>query len=225
MNLDTVRPATQRGNSRKGGRLKKEPIVEPVCEAKHTRPRLDEILGDLENKLVHTRGRQTEISSERKAISLAAHMGSATDRARLDQLNQEGAVLSGEVESIEAAIVAVKAQIADAEAEVAREAERERKQEIVQLADEARLHAEVIDNLWQQSIAEFIVLQDKLHEIAQAGNGRPGRHQVQAVCRRALIAAFIGSPLQLQLLAPGQRYTMAGLVDRWVGNIEKRNGH
>ena len=225
MNLDTVQSITQPVNSRKGGRSKRELVVEPVCETKRTGPSLNEILENLENKLVQTRARQTDITAERKAIALAAHMGSAADRARLNQLNQEGAVLSGEVEGIEAAITAVKAQIADAEAEVAREAERERKQEIARLADEARLHAEVIDNLWQQSIAEFIVLQDKLHEIAQAGNGRPGRHQVQAVCRRALIAAFIGSPLQLQLLAPGQRYTMAGLVDSWVGNIKKRNGH
>jgi hypothetical protein len=91
------------------------------------------------------------ISDERKRISLAAHMGSADDRTRLDQLNHDGALLSGEIESIEAAIADAQAQIAHAHAVAAMEAEREKRREVVSLADELRGHAEKIDHLWRAS--------------------------------------------------------------------------
>jgi predicted nucleic acid-binding Zn-ribbon protein len=161
------------------------------------------------------------ISDERKRISLAAHMGSADDRTRLDQLNHDGAILSGEIESIEAAIADAQAQIAHAHAVAAMEAEREKRREVVSLADELRGHAEKIDHLWRASIDEYLVLQQKLHEIAQSGVGRPSRHQVQSACRRALISAFIGTPLQLDpLLAPGERHRVTDLVASWARNVE-----
>jgi hypothetical protein len=147
-------------------------------------------------------------------------MGSADDRARLDQLNQEGAVLSGEIESIEAAIAEIRVRIADAKASAALDADRQKRQEMVRLANELQGHAAKIDGLWRASIDEYLVLQRKLHEIAQSSGGRPSRHLVQAACRRALISAFIGSPLQLELLAPGERHTVASLVSTWARNVE-----
>ena len=190
-------------------------LVEPVAGIAGEPP-LDEIVANLEDKLSHAKACQTAISSERKTISLAAHMGSEDDRARLDQLNQEGATLSGEIESIEAAIAVVQAQITAAKTAAAMEADRQKKEALVQLANELRGHAEKIDDLWRQSIAEYVTLQAKLHEIAQSSGSRPALHVVQSACRRALVSAFIGSPLQLQLLAPGERYTIADLVASWV---------
>jgi hypothetical protein len=55
------------------------------------------ILPQLEAKLSAAKTRQAEISRERAGISLAAHMGSANDRARLDELNHDGAILAGEI--------------------------------------------------------------------------------------------------------------------------------
>jgi hypothetical protein len=103
---------------------------------------------------------------------------------------------------------------------VAIEAERQKRLEIAQLAGELREHAAKIDELWRASIAETVVLQRKLQDVAQSGVARPSRHQVKTACRRALIAAFIGSPLQLELLAPGGRHTVAALVDAWARNAE-----
>jgi septal ring factor EnvC (AmiA/AmiB activator) len=65
-------------------------------------------------------------------------MGSADDRARLDQLNQEGAVLSGEIESIEAAIAEIRARIADAKTAAALDADRQKRQGVVRLANELK---------------------------------------------------------------------------------------
>jgi len=147
-------------------------------------------------------------------------MGSADDRARLDHLNQEGAILAGEIESIEAAIVTVKIKIADAEAAVEREAEQEKRREISRVADEVHLHAETIDALWWQSIAEFLELQTKLHKIAQSSGGRPALHVIQSASRRALISAFNRTPLQVEQLAPSERRSMADLAASWLHNIE-----
>jgi hypothetical protein len=94
-------------------------------------------------------------------------MGSADDRTRLDQLNQEGAILSGEIEGIEAAISDIQTRISNASADAAIEAERQKRLEIARLADELRGHAAKIDELWRASIAEYLVLQAKLEKIAQ----------------------------------------------------------
>jgi hypothetical protein len=217
MELDTVQPSHQPVNRRKetAKGLVLEPAVGNAAELPST-----EMIAELEEKLSQARARQMAIGGERKTISLAAHMGSANDRARLDQLNQEGAILSGEVEGLEAAINDAQTRIADAKADAAIEAELQKRQEIAQIAGELRGHAAKIDDLWRASIAEYLVLQRKLQDIAQSGVARPSRFQVQTACRRALISAFIGTPLQLELLAPGGRHTVANLVAVWAGNAE-----
>jgi hypothetical protein len=174
------------------------------------------LLPQLEEKLSLARARQAEISRERATISLAAHMGSASDRARLDELNHDGAILAGEIEALEAAIVQAKARIAEAEANAAAEVDRGKRREVVQLADEIRGHGERIDALWRNSIAEYDALQAKLQQMVQLGVGRPSLHQIRIASQRSLIAAFIGSPLQFQIIAPNERHTMADLVNSWA---------
>jgi hypothetical protein len=213
MELDSVQPPHQAISGRKDHRA-----VQPTVG--DTEPPSDEIVATLEEKLSQAKARQMAISGERKTVSLAAHMGSADDRTRLDQLNHEGAILSGELESIEAAIAEAQARIANAKAAAAIDAERQKREATVRLADELRGHAEKIDSLWRASIDEYLVLQQKLHDIAQAGVGRPSLHQVQSACRRALISAFIGTPLQFQLLAIGERHTVQNLVGSWARNVE-----
>jgi hypothetical protein len=218
MELEQAQPGHPPATRRKDGRAAREPAIEPALkEAPGQLP--EALVADLEDKLQQARERLAAITAERKAISLAAHMGSAGDRARLDQLNREGGILAGEIEGIETAIAQVQARIAEAEAAAAFEAEREKRRATLQLADELQGHAEKIDHLWRQSIAEYVMLQAKLHQIAQTCGGRPALHVVQSACRRALVSAFVGTPLQLQLLAPGERHTIANLVATWVQNV------
>jgi hypothetical protein len=217
MELGTVQPHLQPVNRRK--ETAKELVLEPAV-GNAAEPLPAEIVAELKDKLSQAKVRQTAISSERRAVAFAAHMGSADDRTRLDQLNQEGAILSGEIEGIEAAISDIQTRIANASADAAIQAERQKRREVAQLAGELRGHAAKIDELWRQSIAEYMVLQAKLEKIAQSGVARPSLFQVQTACRRALIAAFLGSPLRLELLAPGGRHTVAALVDAWARNAE-----
>jgi hypothetical protein len=178
------------------------------------------ILPQLEAKLSAAKARQAEITRERNSIALAAHMGSANDRARLDGLNHDGAILAGEIEGLDAAILQAKARIAEAEANAAAEVDRCKRREVVQLADEIRRHGERIDALWRQSIAEYAELQTKLTEIVQLGVGRPSLQQIRVACQRALISAFIGSPLQFQIIAPTERHSVSDLVDLWARAAE-----
>jgi hypothetical protein len=219
MELDAVDSPYQAPNRRKNGPPAKDLVLEPAI-GDAAEPPYDEIGAELQEKLSQAKAGREAIRGERQSISLAAHMGSADDRARLDQLNREGAILSGEIESIEVAIADAQARIADAKASAALDADRQKRQEIVQLAGELQGHAAKIDGFWRASINEYLVLQRKLHEIAQSSGGRPSRHLVQAACRRALISAFIGSSLQLELLAPGERHTVVGLVATWARNVE-----
>jgi predicted nucleic acid-binding Zn-ribbon protein len=217
MELDAALLSHQPVNRRK--ETAKVLVLEPALGNAAELPST-EMIAELEEKLSQARARQMAFSGERKKISLAAHMGSVEDRARLDQLNKEGAILSDEIEGIEAAINDAQTRIANAKANATIEAEHQKRREVAQLADELRGHAQKIDELWRASIAEYLILQAKLEKIAQSGVARPSRFQVQTACRRALIAAFIGSPLRLELLAPGGRHTVANLVAAWAGNAE-----
>ena len=189
---------------------------------KNTNPGEDAktILPQLEAKLSAANARQAEITRERNSIALAAHMGSANDRARLDKLNHDGAILAGEIEGLDAAILQAKARIAEAEANAAAEVDRGKRREVVGLADDIRGHGERIDALWRQSIAEYAELQTKLTEIVQLGVGRPSLQQIRVACQRALISAFIGSPLQFQIIAPTERHSVSDLVDSWARAAE-----
>ena len=178
------------------------------------------ILPQLEAKLSAAKARQAEITRERNSIALAAHMGSANDRARLDKLNHDGAILAGEIEGLDAAILQAKARIAEAEANAAAEVDRGKRREVVGLADDIRGHGERIDALWRQSIAEYAELQTKLTEIVELGVGRPSLQQIRVACQRALISAFIGSPLQFQIIAPTERHSVSDLVDSWARAAE-----
>jgi hypothetical protein len=152
MELDAVQPALQPVNRRKESA--KGVILEPAVGIA-AEPPLDQIVAELKDKLSQAKVRQTAISTDRRAVALAAHMGSVDDRARLDQLNQEGAnPVRAEIESIEAAINDAQTRIANAKADAAIEAERQKRREIARLADELRGHAAKIDELWRASIAE-----------------------------------------------------------------------
>jgi hypothetical protein len=146
MEVDSMQPPQQPVIRGKDGQAV-EPAVGTAAE-----PPSDEVVARLEVALSQAKARQMVISSERKAISLAAHMGSADDRARLNQLNQEGAILLGEIESIEAAITDVQTRIANANAAAALEAEHKKREATVRLADELRGHAAKIDELWRHRL-------------------------------------------------------------------------
>ena len=178
------------------------------------------IVPQLEEKLSAAKTHQTEITRERDSIALAAHMGSANDRARLDKLNHDGAILAGEIEGLEAAIAQTRARMAEAEADAAAEVDRRKRREVVGLADAIRSHAERIDALWRNSIVEYGALQAKLQQMVQLGVGRPSLHQIRIASQRALVAAFVGTPLQVQILAPNERHTMADLVSSWANSAK-----
>ena len=164
MELDAMQPPLQPVYKRK--QTAKDLILEPAV-GNGAEPPPDAIVAELEQKLSQAKLRQAAISSERRAVALAAHMGSADDRTRLHHLNQESAILSGEIEGIEAAISDIQTRISNASADAAIEAERQKRLEIARLADELRGHAAKIDELWRASIAEYLVLQAKLEKIAQ----------------------------------------------------------
>jgi hypothetical protein len=48
----------------------------------------------------------------------------------------------------------------------------------------------------------------------------PHINLIDVSCKRALIAASMGSRLQLEHLAPGERHTFSELADRWANGIE-----
>jgi hypothetical protein len=56
-------------------------------------------------------------------------------------------------------------------------------------------------------------------ELNRLGAG-PNINLVEVSCKCALIAASMGSGLQLEHLAPGERHSFAELAERWAYNVE-----
>jgi hypothetical protein len=76
MELDAVQPALQPVNRRKESA--KGVVLEPAV-GNAAEPPPAEIVAELKDKLSQAKVRQTAISSERRVVALAAHMGSADD--------------------------------------------------------------------------------------------------------------------------------------------------
>jgi chromosome segregation ATPase len=128
--------------------------------------RAEQVLRDLVAKRDKLNGRAEQISQERKSVGFQVHAEhDKAARRRLDELNNESAKLSGELESVEAAIseAGVRLDAAKAAAERAADQEKARKlREVIKRASELK-----IDEHLEAAIADlnklFLIINDIHH--------------------------------------------------------------
>jgi hypothetical protein len=86
----------------------------------------EQVIADLRGKRAKAASRVEEIAASRHQIGFRVHAGGDKDaRAELDRLNQEDAALTGEVQSLDGALVEAGRRLQVAQQAVAREQERE----------------------------------------------------------------------------------------------------
>lgn len=165
--------------------------------------------------------KQDELTIERRSISFKAHTGDAGARKRLTEINLEMATISSEIASFIEAIGEGKVQLANAQEVAAREKLKQQGFEVQQRMKEFRKHGRELDRMVTQLVERYQQFEAEIRGITtDFGIARPDPSLVRIGCKRALIAALMATPLELQHLAPSERHTFSQLIGGWAASIE-----
>jgi uncharacterized protein YhaN len=178
------------------------------------------VTDDLRAQLVDIEGRQVELLAERDEISYGAVV--ARDKKaieRLAALNAELGNLKNQSASLEAALrEATKRENAAAEAERA-----EKRKANAAAAADALLHAEDTAAHLTKAMADLrshaITLQSQFAEIRKLIGVGPTDQMLRVHLARSLKAATMGSPIQLEHLAPNERVEVDAVIAPWAHSI------
>jgi hypothetical protein len=178
------------------------------------------VTDDLRVRLGNCETRQQELLAERAEIAFEATV-ERTPRAvkRLTELNGELSALTNESSVLEAAL-----QEAHRRELTAREQEAivKRKANAAAAAD-VLLRAEDTAALLTQAMADIrshaVTLQTKFAEIRRLTGIGPTDQMIRVHLARSLKAATMGSPIQLEHLAPSERVPVDASIGPWAKSI------
>ena len=179
---------------------------------------ISQTINDLRAQLVDIEGRQVELLAERDEISYGALVERDKNAiARLAALNAELSNLKNQSASLESALrEATKREVAVAEAE-----RQEKRKANAAAAADTLLHAEDTAALLTQAMADIrshaVTLQTKFAEIRRLTGIGPTDQMIRIHLARSLKAATMGSPIQLEHLAPSER--MDASIGPWAKSI------
>jgi hypothetical protein len=168
-----------------------------------------------------------DLAEERATVALRAHTGNAEARKQLDALNLESAQHASELASLGEAITAAQARLATAKAVAARAQERRDalvlRKAVKRFSDAGHRLDAVLADL--SSTAQ--VLGAALDAVHAAGSPSPSHQQLMSLGERALRTALMATPWRraFDSVPPGERRSVADLVDVWSGNIERGIAH
>ena len=181
---------------------------------------ISQTINDLRAQLVDIEGRQVELLAERDEISYGALVERDKNAiARLAALNAELSNLKNQSASLESALrEATKREVAVAEAE-----RQEKRKANAAAAADTLLHAEDTAALLTQAMADIrshaVTLQTKFAEIRRLTGIGPTDQMIRIHLARSLKAATMGSPIQLEHLAPSERVPVDAVIGPWANSI------
>jgi hypothetical protein len=187
-----------------------------------------EILASFIEKRGAHEAKLAELGRERAALSYSAHLGDPKARKRLDALHLEHAKADSEFLSIDAAVQTAQDKVKDAENAVSKATAADKALKVLALLPILEEHGKILDNAAAQVLASYTSLQNTartLRTLTNTGADDAGIQRDRCVvtdqhlrvaCKRALIAALIGTDLQVEALAPSERHSFAQLCDSWT---------
>jgi hypothetical protein len=181
------------------------------------------VTDDLRAQQSSLKGHKDELLSEIDELSYLALIDKEPNAiARLAAINSELCNLTFQIETNEAALKeAHRRDVAAAEAE--RDAKR--KQNAAAAAD-MLLNAEATAALLTQAMADLrthaVALQSQFAEIRKLIDAGPTDQLLRINLARSLKAATMGSPMQLEHLAPDQRVPVDAVISTWATSIRNR---
>jgi hypothetical protein len=178
------------------------------------------ITDDLRSRLGNAESRQQELLAERGEIAFAATVEKQKAAVqRLETINHELSALANEISVLEAALKeAHRRDLAAAEAE-----RGEKRKANAAAAADALLHAEDCAALLTKTMADLrshaITLQSRFAEIRRLVGVGPTDQMLRVHLARSLKAATMGSPIQLEHLAPNERVEVDDVIGPWANSI------
>jgi hypothetical protein len=185
---------------------------------------VEKTLSQLGDKKDRALKRSQEIAAERAAIGFAAHAeGDPKAIKRLEQLNRDMLAMSGEVESIDAAIGEAQKRLTAAKQVAAGEVAKANAAEIKELLAVFAVVASDIDEALADFATSTFELRDVVNKLHGLGCNFPNHNQVESLGSRVVLTA-IGQSLfkrAVETLAPGERRTFTPMVATWIETIER----
>jgi hypothetical protein len=179
-------------------------------------------LSSLERARADGMARATAIASDRRKIGYLAHTTGGAARKQLDDLNREGALLAGELESLGAAVEEAGARLTTAEQGVARAVARatalKARDEILPRLRQAGVKVSTALDAFGDGLAAFLGAADELGRTV----GGTSRAVAEANLKRAIdaklfvVARMNSSPLPM---AANKIPTVADLTQRLCENV------
>ena len=176
------------------------------------------VLEDLDAKLIRHKQKGVELGDERSSISLSAHTGDKSARARLDKLNAEISTHQSESESLHAAIEAQEKIVAAARSD-------EQSTEVRAKATEAEVNYRWLMEHGPKLSEHAVALAALLTEVKRRldanhalGFQFPTSMQFISAMTRATSAMIMTLPLknfEHEFLQPGQRFNYGEVIKGW----------
>jgi hypothetical protein len=182
----------------------------------------EQTIGFLQEKQAAAIKRGHDLQEERAATALAAHTGDQGARAKLDALNLESAQHASELQSIGEALAAATNKLASARAA---ELRRQERADALRLRKAAKKFSDAghrLDAVLADLPAAAQAVAAALNGVHQAGSPSPNHQQLLSLGGRALKTALMQTPWsrEFEHLAPGERHSMAKLIDDWCERID-----
>jgi hypothetical protein len=178
------------------------------------------ITDDLRVRLGNCETRQQELLAERAEIAFEATV-ERTPKAvkRLTELNGELSALTNESSVLEAALQeAHKRELTAREQQAA-----EKRKQNAAAATDVLLHAEDTAAALARAMADVrshaVTLTSQFAEIRKLINVGPSDQMLRVNLARSLKAATMGSPIQLEHLAPSERVPVDAAIGPWANSI------
>jgi hypothetical protein len=188
----------------------------------------EQVTADLLTKRSIAVARIDEIAIARKKIGFAVHANADKDaRDQLDALNREDMALAGEIQSLDGALVEARDRLQLAMTAVAREQERESALALRGTLKELAAVGKDAD----AALAALIKASDRLRTVTDKIHGygvnHPNHDQVFTFGSRAINTALMQTiwTRAFEVMAPGERVTFGGIVNKWIANLDASITH
>jgi hypothetical protein len=162
-----------------------------------------------------------DLAVQRRELSYAAHTGDERAKKKLDQLTRETVTLALEHENVASALVEANRKLNEAQAEAAREQQKENARKLRAVTKAFVELGNEVDELLSELATASAALKASVSEIHGLGVGFPSHAQLQSLGERALHTSLMNTLFQAQHVPPGERTTFAKLIKGWAATIER----
>jgi hypothetical protein len=183
----------------------------------------EQVIADLQGKRAKAASRVEEIAASRHQIGFRVHAGGDKDaRAELDRLNQEDAALTGEVQSLDGALIEAGRRLQAAQQSLARERERESALALRGTLKELTSAGREAD----ASLAAFLKASDRVRDVTNKihsyGVLNPSQEQIFTFGTRAINTVLMKTIWSrgYEVMAPGERISFGDVIGKWVANLD-----